>query len=102
VPAVVEVQETVAVWDCVMLLGVAVQLGPEGCAVTERLIVPVNPALGVIVMVEVADWAVVVEDGLVDETVKSGCGRVRVCVAEAVFPLLSVVVILIVNVPDEV
>ena len=85
-----------------MLLGVAVQLGPEGCAVTKRLIVPVNPALGVIVMVEVVDWLVVVEDGLVDETVKSGCGIVMVCVAEAVFPLLSVVVTLIVKAPDEV
>ena len=73
-PAVVELQETVAVWACVMLLGVAVQLGPEGCVVTERLIVPVNPELGVIVMVELAACPMVVEDGLVDATVKSGCG----------------------------
>ena len=75
-PAVVELQETVAVWACVMLLGVAVQLGPEGCVVTERLIVPVNPELGVIVIVELAACPIVVEDGLVDATVKSGCGIV--------------------------
>ena len=77
-PAVVEVHEIVVVWVCVILLGVAVQLGPEGCVVMERLIVPVNPALGVIVTVEVADWLVVVEEGLVAETVKSGCGMVMV------------------------
>ena len=78
VPAVVELHEIVAVWACVMLPGVAVQLGPEGCVVMERLIVPVNPALGVIVTVELADWLVVVEEGLVAETVKSGCGIIVV------------------------
>jgi hypothetical protein len=76
VPEAVELQETVAVWDCVMLVGVEVQVGPEGCVVTERLIVPVNPAWAVIVIVEVADWPVVVEDGLVAETLKSGAGIV--------------------------
>jgi hypothetical protein len=78
VPGVVELQETVAVPDCVMLLGLVEQVGPEGCVVTERLTVPANPAIVVIVMLEVADCPAVVEDGLEAETPKSGCGRVMV------------------------
>jgi hypothetical protein len=46
--------------------------------VTERLTVPANPAIVVIVMLEVADCPAVVEEGLEAETPKSGCGRFRV------------------------
>ena len=62
---------------------------------------PVKPLRGETVIVDVVDWPVVVEEGLVDARSMSGCGMVTVVELEAMFPLLSVTVTSIVNEPDE-
>jgi len=71
VPAVLELQDTVAVPELVRLLGViAPQVSPEG-TVSVRLTVPVKPLTAVTVMVDVAELPTVTAEGEVAEIVKS-------------------------------
>jgi hypothetical protein len=78
-PAVVELQDTVAVPEFVMLSGdIAPHVNPAG-TVSVKLTVPVNPFNAAIVIVEVAETSVSVAAGDVAESVKS----VRVNVADA-------------------
>ena len=99
VPAVVELQETVAVPDPVTLVGViAPQVNPAG-TVSVRETTPAKPPTDVIVMVEEAELPALTAAGEEAEIVKS-CGAVNVNVAVAEWlsdPLVPVTVR--VNVP---
>jgi hypothetical protein len=90
-PAIVELQATVAVPEFVTLVGViAPQIRLAGI-VSVRLTVPVNPLTAETVIVEVAETPVVTAAGDVAEIVKSV--TVKVAVVEcARVPLVPVIV----------
>ena len=94
VPAVVELQDTVAVPEPVMVPGViAPQVKPAG-TVSVSVTTPVNPLTAVMVMVETADWPALTAAGLDAVIVKSGgAPNVNVAVAEWTSePLVPVIV----------
>ncbi len=80
VPAVVELQETVAVPELVTLVGVIAPQVRPAAGVSVRLTIPVKPFRAVIVMVEVADWPALTAAGEVAAMVKSL--KLKVAVAE--------------------
>ncbi len=80
VPAVVELQETVAVPEPVILDGVmAPHVRPAG-GVSVRLTTPAKPFNAVIVIVDVADWPTLTAAGEVAVIVKST--KLNMAVAE--------------------
>ena len=80
VPAVAELQETVAVPDPVTLVGViAPQVSPVA-GVSVRETIPAKPFRAVTVMVEVADWPALTAAGELAAIVKST--KLNVAVAE--------------------
>jgi hypothetical protein len=83
VAAVVELHDSVAVPEPVILDGViAPQVSPAG-TVSVSVTVPVNPPVPVTVMVDVADWPTSTAAGEVALIVKSAAGfTVKVTVAE--------------------
>lgn len=79
VPAVVELHETVAVPEPVMVLGViGPQVRPDGI-VSVRVATPENPLTAASVIVEVADWPTLTAAGDVAAIVKST--KLKVAVA---------------------
>lgn len=92
--AVVELHETVAVPDVVIVFGViAPQVRPDG-TVSVSVTVPENPLTGATVIVELADCPASVGGGVVEVIAKSaGPGTVTETAAEWVSdPLLPVTV----------
>jgi hypothetical protein len=80
VPAVADLQETVAVPEALMLVGeIATHVSPLG-TVSVRLTVPVNPLAGEIVIVDVAELSITMAAGDVAATVKSVIVNVAVAV----------------------
>lgn len=71
---------------------------PEG-AETASVTVPVKPLVGETVIVDVVDWAVVVEAGVVEAIVMSGVWKVKEAVA-GVLSELPVPVMVTVKVPS--
>ena len=65
-------------------------------AFADRYTVLAKPLTGDTVIVDVVGWPDVVDAGLVDARLMSGCGIVKVVELEATFPLLSVAVTLMV------
>jgi hypothetical protein len=91
VPSVVELQETVAVPEVVMLVGLmAPHVRPERM-VSVRLTVPVNPLTAAIVIVEVAEVPTVTAAGEVAVMLKSVTVNVPVVERDRV-PLVPVIV----------
>jgi hypothetical protein len=65
---------------------------PEGAEIPS-VAVPEKPLIGVMVIVDVVDWPVVEEAGVVEEMVTSGVRKVKVAVAAgARVPLVPVTV----------
>src|SRR5439155_278717 len=94
VPAVVELQETVAVPEPVTVPGViAPHVNPAG-TVSVRVTTPAKPLTAVIVIVDTADWPALTAAGLDAVIVKSGgAPNVNVAVAEWTSePLVPVIV----------
>ena len=82
VPAIVELQDTVAVPDPVTVLGVIVpQVNPAG-TVSVKVTVPAKPPCEVMVIVDVADIPVFTEAGELAVIAKS-CAALKVKVAVA-------------------
>jgi len=76
-PAILELQETVAVLEPLIVLGlIEPHVKPEG-GVSVRVIVPVNPFWAAVLIVEAVDWPAFVPAGLVAVSVKSGAGGPR-------------------------
>ncbi len=80
VPAVVELQATVAVPEPVTLVGVIAPQVRPAAGVSVRLTTPENPFSPVIVMVDVADWPALTAAGEDAAIVKST--KLKVAVAE--------------------
>ena len=79
-PATVAVQETVAVPDPVMVLGVIAPQVRLDAGTSVRVAVPLNPFKAESVIVEVADWPALTAAGEVAAIVKST--KLKVAVVE--------------------